>query len=254
MSKIHLFKLNKNHNELFPDEKPHSYYFIISKMFDFWEIHPLRPEFVSAYKIKFQKDKFSGDEFDTFTERFVTKFLITDSLTGMAPCYHFEPGVHKSWQLIKWLPRDGKMIVPCVVYFGKEQWKSGHVYEGHHRSGAANCVGWRYIPAIVMNCVGFGEGYCNMTDEDRTEMSKIQNEGNIPNISRIHGVQIALWTDTELRSFMYPRPKDCTKFSMQSLITTECVGSKHSEWVKFGDGPIRLNVGHGVFKSPEVLK
>ena len=183
----------------------------------------------------------------------MTEFLITDSLTGMAPCYHFETGVHKSWQLIKWLPRDKMMHVPCVIYFGKKvgQWMSGHVYEGHHRSGAANCVGWRYIPALVLHAVGFGEGYGNMTYEDRTEMGRIQDERGLPNTSRIHGVPIALWTTKELQAFMYPRPKDKTKFSMQSLITCECVGPDHPEWKDYPYDPIKLNAGRGVFKAPE---
>jgi len=252
---IYLFKLDKNHDKLFPDGKPRSYYFIIAKIVDYWEMHPLRPEFVTAYATRFQKYKYAGPEVEAFKEKYITKYLITDGLTGMAPGYHFETGVHRSWRLIERLPIDGEIKVPCVIYWGKKvgMWMSGHVYEGHHRAGAANCIKWRYIPAIVMHCVGTGKGYCNMTDEDREEMGKIQDERGLINTSRIHGVQIALWTASELRSFMFPRADDKTKFSIQSLNTTECIGSEHLGWKDYPYDPIKLNAGHGVFKAPEVL-
>jgi len=92
-----------------------------------------------------------------------------------------------------------------------------------------------------------------MTPEDRTEMGKIQDEKGLPNTSRIHGVKIAMWTAEELKSFMFPRKEDVTKFGIQNIITTKCIGEDHPEWKKFGDGPIKLNAGRGVFKEPEVI-
>lgn len=243
-----MFKLRDHHKEVFGDENPRSYYFLLMKLFDFWEMHPLRPEFVSLYK-------FSGIDLQALKDKYVVDLLFDGNITGIAPGWHFEPGIHKSWQLIKWLPRDGEIRMPLVVYYGKsiKQWVSGHVYEGHHRSGAANRLGWKTFPALVLDAVGTEEGFCEMTQKDRDEMGRIQEKKGLPNSSRIHGVKIALWTDTELRSFMYPRLQDKTKFGIQNMLLSECAGASYPEWLKFGEGSIVLNAGHGVFKAPEVL-
>lgn len=247
---VYVFKLPKYHKEVFGDDRPRSYYFILSKLFDFWEMHPLRPEFVSLHK-------FSGVNTEVFNEKYVEETIISDSFTGIAPGWHFESGIHKSWQLIKWLDRDKMMQVPLVMYFGVQSvttWKSGHVYEGHHRAGAANRLGWRTFPVFKLFVTHTEPGFCEMTPEDRTEMGKIQDERGLPNTSRIHGVKIAMWTEPELRQFMFPRKEDVTKFGIQNMITTKCLGKEYPEWQKFGDKPIKLNAGHGVFKEPEVLE
>jgi len=101
---VYMFRLSKHHKEVFPDDKPRSYYFILAKLFDFWEMHPLRPEFVTLHK-------FAGVDLEAFNKKYVEDLIISDSYTGIAPGWHFEPGIHKSWQLIKWLDRDKEMKV-----------------------------------------------------------------------------------------------------------------------------------------------
>jgi len=249
MGNVYVFKLGRYHEEVVGDSNPRSYYLLLAKLFDFWEMHPLRPEFVPLWR-------HSGVDTEVFKKKYVENTIISDSFTGMAPGWHFSPGIHKSWRLIELLPKDKEIKVPLVMYFSRPplyNWVAGHVYEWHHRSGAANRLGWKTFPALKFYATGTKPGLYGMSFEDREELSSIQRSKGLPDISRICGVQIAKWTEEELRSYMYPRKEDNTKFNFQDMLTTKCIGREHPEWKKFGKGPIKLNAGHGVFKAPEVV-
>lgn len=244
---ILLHKIPKYHKELFGDDRPRSLYLVIMAVFDFWEMHPLRPEFTSLFKT-LPEEKIQG-----FKDKYVQEVPL-EGLEGIAPAWHFEPGIHRSWQLIKWLPRDGEIKVPLTIFFGKglkrNQWEKGYVYEGNHRAGAASALNWKTVPAFVLDTVGMsGNGYCNMVPEDRIEMSKKQEELGILNTSRIHGVKIHLWSEKELRQFMYPRPNDRTKYGMQDIITSKC-REDHPEWEGIEKGSIEIKIRAGNFKLP----
>lgn len=248
---ILLHKVPKYHKELFGDDRPRSLYLIIMAVFDFWEMHPLRPEFTTLF------NSLSAEKSKEFKDKYV-KEVPLEGLENIAPAWHFQPGIHRSWQLIKYLPRDGEIKVPLTIFFGKglkkNQWEKGRVYEGSHRAGAASALGWKTVPALVLDTVGIArDGYCGMSDEDRMEMRKKQEEMGLQNTSRIHGVQIHLWSEKELRQFMFPRPKDRTKYGMQDLHTSKCKEG-HPGWDGIKEGSVEIKIRAGNFKLPWEIK
>jgi len=248
---ILLYKIPKYHEEIFGDDRPRCFYLIIMAVFDFWEMHPLRPEFTTIFS------SLPVEKVQEFKDKYV-KEVPLEGLEGIAPAWHFERGIHRSWRLIEYLPRDGRIKTPLTIFFGKglknNQWEKGYIYEGSHRAGAASALKWKTVPAFVLDAVGMsGNGYCNMTYEDRTEMGKKQETKGFPNTSRIHGVKIHEWSEKELRQFMRPRPKDKTKYFMQDLHTSKC-REDHPEWEGIKKGTIEIKIRSGNFKLPWEIK
>ena len=221
----------KYHREIFGNDEPHSLYFILMKLMDFWEMHPLRPEFTTIFQIVPKEKQ------DEFKQRYI-KHIPIEGLEAIAPGCHFIPGFHRSAKLVPYLERDKEIRVPPVVFFGidlkNEQWKSGYIYEGKHRVGAAAVLKWSTVPALVLHTVGEleGVGYCGMTVDEREEMYKEQMKRGLPNSSRIHGMQIILWSEEELRTFMRPRSHNKSKYYMQGdkLVITGYKLNNHPDW------------------------
>jgi len=237
-----VYRLSKHHEELFGNDQPRSFYFILMTVFDFWEMHPLRPEFMTLYQY------ITEDQRRAFRDKYVEEVPLA-GLDGVAPGWHFNEGVHRSWRLLGYLKRDKKINVPLIIFYGDE-WPDGYVYEGHHRAGAAKELGWDTVPAFVFNLVGIEPGgYCYMTDRDRKDMGRIQEEKGLPNTSRIHGMKINFWSEKELRSFMFPRKQDRTKYGVQDMITSKCQGEDHPEWNGIERG-ITIKIRNGDFKLP----
>lgn len=237
-----VFKLRSGHEEVFGDDRPRSYHFIIMKLFDFWEMHPLRPELTTMYQNRPEEEKLR------FKEKYVEEVKFK-GMTGIAPAFHFEPGVHRSWQLINYLKRDGEIKVPCCVWFGKEKNGRGYVYEGHHRVGAAELVGWETIPALVLDLCGAIPGPQSMPIKDKEEFRQEQMKRGLPDSTRIHGRKIHEWSEKELRTFMIPRPHNKSKYYMQSLFTSECAMG-HPDWEGIPVGSIVIDIRAGKFVLP----
>jgi len=208
---IYLFKLEKGHREVFGDDRPHGYYFMIMKLFDFWAMHPLRPELATIYQTRNAEDQC------LFKEKYIEEVPLVEGMGGVAPAWHFQRGIHRSWRLIEYLERDGEIKVPCSVWLGLDGYPDGYVHEGHHRSGAARVLGWKTIPALKLIVSSVVSGVCYMTDEERREMRAEQLKRGLLDTSRIHGLKIAHWTQEELKKFMYPRPHDPKKYYMKGM-------------------------------------
>jgi hypothetical protein len=232
-------KVPEYHREIFGDDEPRSMYFIIMTIADYWEMHPLRPEFSTLYAVAPQeiKDRFSRYIQQVPVTRCPDKRFycgVPGSVEDIAPGCHFIPGFHKSAGLVRALKANG-MTIPPVVYFGKDlpknQWENGYVYEGKHRFGAAGILGWPTVPALVLHTVAALNGYCGMTDDEREILKQEQAKRDLPDSSRIHGVTIPFWTEQELRTFMRPRPNNPLQYYMQNkLPTIRGCARGHPDW------------------------
>ncbi len=244
-------KVPTYHHELFGDDEPHSLYFIIMKMTDFWEMHPLRPEFTTLFSML----ELLAPEKQEKLKRYVYE-IPWENLEDVAPGWHFIPGIHRSAKLVEYLKRDGKIKVPAVVYFGKnlrkDQWKNGYVYEGHHRAGAAAVLKWPTIPALVLHTVEVLRvpSLAGMTDDERDQMGQEQRKRGFPDSSRIHGLTLQYWTEKELRTFMRPRPNDKLQYFTQNKypITRNCT-IDHPDWEGIPRGIVIKNK-RGEFPLP----
>ena len=243
---ILLHKLPRFHKEIFGDDNPRSLYFIMMKTLDRFNMHPIRPEFTPMLRIS------SDEQKQAFKDKFVEEVPI-EGLEDIAPAFHFEKGVHRSWRLIEMLAKDKHIKEPLAIFYGKglkdNHWKNGYIYEGKHRAGAAKLLGWETVPAFSLHTVGTGDGYCNMTYDERAEMKKEQEKRGLPDTSRICGVRINLWSERELRQFMYPRPKDPNQYYVQDLDTTKC-GLGHPAWEGIPKGSVEIKLREGNFKLP----
>jgi hypothetical protein len=208
MGGVHTFKVKGFHEELFGDDKPRGYYIIIMKLFNFFAMHPLRPELTTMYQNRPKKEQ------GLFRGKYIQPVPIIGA-EGVAPAWHFERGIHRSWRLIEYLERDGGIKVPCCIFERKD--RPLYVYEGHHRTGAAVRLGWTTVPALLLEQVDVRPGYCHMTEDDREELAEEQVNRGLPNTSRIHGMKIAGWTPEELEEFMYPRPHNPKQYYMKYL-------------------------------------
>ena len=248
---ILLHKIPKYHKEIFGDNKPRSLYFIMMKILDRFNMHPLRPEFTPMLRILTEEQK------QVFKDKFVQEVPI-EGLEDIAPSFHFERGVHRSWRLIEYLARDKVIKEPLAIFYGKglknDQWEKGYIYEGKHRAGAAKLLDWKTVPAFVLHTVGMtGDGYCGMAYEERTEMKKEQKKRGFPDTSRICGVRINLWSEKELRTFMYPRPKDPNQYYIQDMDITKCKLG-YPAWEGIPKGSVEIKLREGNFKLPWEVK
>ena len=248
---ILLHKIPEFHEEVFGDDKPRSLYFIMMKTLDRFNMHPLRPEFTPMLQISTEEQK------KVFKDKFV-KEVPLEGMEGIAPAFHFESGIHRSWKLKEYLVRDKIIKQPLAIFYGKglkkDQWKNGYVYEGHHRAGAAKLLKWETVPALVLHTVEMtGDGYCGMSYEDRKEMKEEQKKRGFPNTSRICGVRITAWSEKELREFMYPRPKDPNKYYIQDMDITKCKLG-HPAWENVPEGSAEISLGSGNIKIPWEIK
>lgn len=244
---ILLHKLPKFHQEIFGDDKPRSLYFLLLKVFGHFNMHPIRAEFTPMNRFSTKEQK------KNFRNKFVEEIPL-EGLEDIAPAFHFERGVHRSWRLIECLARDRVIKEPLAVFYGKglknDKWKRGYIYEGKHRAGAAKLLGWKTVPAFVLHTVGMtGDGYCDMTFDERKEMKEEQKKRGLLDTSRIHGVKIHLWSERELRQLMYPRPNDPNQYYVQDLDTTKC-DLNHPAWENIPRGSVEIKLRSGIFKLP----
>jgi len=225
-------KVPRYHQELFGDDEPHSLYFIIMKMTDFWEMHPLRPEFTTLFTIL---ERLAPEKTKQL-KRYVYD-IPWKGLEDIAPGCHFIPGYHRSARLVPILERDGEIKVPPVVFFGinlrNNGWKNGYVFEGKHRIGAAAVLKWPTVPALVLHTVEVlkAPSYAGMTHDERDKMRQEQLKKGLPDSSQIHGLTLQYWTEKELRTFMRPRPNDKSQyFTQNKLPITRGSTIDHPDW------------------------
>ena len=247
---ILLHKVPKYHKEIFGDDKPRSLFFLLLKVFGHFNMHPIRAEFTPMNRFSTEKQK------KAFRDKFVQEIPI-EGLEDIAPAFHFDRGVHRSWRLIEYLAKDKAIKEPLAVFRGKglknDQWKYGYIYEGKHRAGAAKLLGWKTVPAFVLHTVGMVNGRDGMTFDERREMKEEQKKRGLPDTSRIHGTKIHLWSERELRQFMYPRPNNPNQYYVQDLDTTKCKLG-HPEWEKVPKGSVEIKLRSGNFKLPWEIK
>lgn len=216
-----LYRMKIGHKEVFGSDEPHSYHFILLKAFDFWNIHPLRPELSSLYH-------FSGEENKKRFEKFVNReYPLTEGLEGVAPKEHFGILNHRSENMVVRLSKDKRIHVPCSV-MECQNWS--YVYEGHHRSGAAAFLGWKYIPAfvVVRDCVDKDTMSC-MTDGERELMSIEQEKRGLPDSSRVHGIKHTSWTKEHREQFMF-KPENSHQWRMKHIYLSK-IGNEE-QWGK----------------------
>lgn len=237
---VRLYELQKGHDLVFFHGKPQSMYFLMSLICDYYNTHPLRPEFTSLYQYTTDKRK------KFIRDIFVSDVEITNDLEGVAPAFHFKPGVHRSWRIIEYLKRDKQILVPLVVINDNGQLT---VYEGHHRAGAAKLLGWKTIPAIVLNADGKAPGYGNMSNDNRLMFRDILLNRGLPDTSRIHGMKIHTWSEKELRQFMVPRPGAQGKYNARSQVISDCVDEEDARWKDVPRGII-IRIREGDFILP----
>lgn len=214
-----LFRIPKIHEELFGDDRPRSFYLIVAKVFDIWHMHPLRGELTHIFAYA------SKEKQEAFIKEYVEEIPL-EGLIGIAPGWHFDGPVHKSWRLAQYLERDGKINMPLMIWYGlpSDSWEAGYIHEGHHRAGAAAKIGWKTVPAFVLNVVDRINGERGMSAEDREEFGKEQEARGLPNSSRMHATRLCFWSEMELRQFMYPRPDAPGKYYVRDMSTANCVG------------------------------
>lgn len=241
-AEVPVYKMRKGHIELFGDNEPRSYFYIALMTTDSWNVHPIRSEFA----VRFMRQ--SEEKRQEFRDKYVEEFTLTEEVKGIAPAWHFEYGIHKSWRMKEYLERDKMIHNPCIMWVG-DNYPQGFVFEGHHRTGAAAALNWKTIPAVILHEEGFAPGYGKMSHADREAMRIGLKERGLPNTSRIQGLKIWFYTELEARQFLIPRPNVPNQFLVRSQDIAECVGEA-PEWADIPRGK-EFTVKGRVYKFAE---